>query len=220
MECALLRGRLEARGEMRVTARAMALGAALLATAGVAGGERARDLVEEAARGSGTILAATRRGGEARLPVERTIGPPAPVAPAPGEVLATRPTLSWRLDGLLDGARVELSPMADFAEETTLRYDVSGDHLAVPVVPGTWYWRLRGRVGGSTGEAVGPTSAFTVARPKGARPDEPDWGNPYDVLLHGRRLGPTRDMRWHGPAVACTRGERATARASLARPSR
>jgi hypothetical protein len=26
-------------------------------------------------------------------------------------------------------------------------------------------------------------------------PDEPDWGNPYDLLLHGIPLGPTHDMR-------------------------
>jgi hypothetical protein len=31
-----------------------------------------------------------------------------------------------------------------------------------------------------------------LARPD---PDEPDWGNPYDLLLHGIPVGPTRDMR-------------------------
>jgi hypothetical protein len=183
---------------MRITVRAMGLGAALLATAGVAAGERARergDRGDDAARGSGTVVAATRRGADARLPVERTITPPAAVTPAPGEVLATRPTLSWRLEGLLDGARVELSPTADFEDETTLRYDAGGDHLVVPAVPGTWYWRLRGRSGGNTGEAVGPTSAFTVRGRAAERPEDPDWGNPYDVLLHGLQLGPTRDMR-------------------------
>jgi hypothetical protein len=195
MEHALLMGRPEARGEMRIRVRAMSLGAALLATAGVAAGERAQSHGDDASRGSGTVVAATRRGGDARVPVERTIAAPAAVTPAPGEVLASQPTLSWRLEGLLDGARVELSPTADFADETTLRYDATGDRLVVPAVPGTWFWRLRGRSAGDTGERTGPTSSFTVVRARPSRPDDPDWGNPYDVLLHGHRLGPTRDMR-------------------------
>ena len=40
-------------------------------------------------------------------------------------------------------------------------------------------------LGGDVARATGP----------GKTPDEPDWGNPYDVMLHGRSPGPTRDMR-------------------------
>ena len=43
---------------------------------------------------------------------------------------------------------------------------------------------------------VGPPIVASP-NPAAARPDpeEPDWGNPYDLLLHGIPVGPTHDMR-------------------------
>jgi hypothetical protein len=47
----------------------------------------------------------------------------------------------------------------------------------------------------------GPIPAPAAAEPSKhtpgttAAPDEPDWGNPYDLLIRGIAWGPTRDMR-------------------------
>jgi hypothetical protein len=175
----------------RTTMRAAQLGAALLVTAGVAW-PRSVEPVDAASEIPAT---ATQRASGARIPVERTIAAPVTTEPADGETLTGTPVLSWRLAEASDGARVELSPTADFADETTLRFDAEGDRLSVPAVPGVWHWRLRGRRAGAVGETASAASEFFVAATMGGPRDDPDWANPYDVLLHGLQLGPTRDMR-------------------------
>jgi hypothetical protein len=44
--------------------------------------------------------------------------------------------------------------------------------------------------------AIALPAAFETPGHAAPPPQEgPDWGNPYDVLLHGIELGPTQDMR-------------------------
>ncbi len=178
--------------------RAGLLGLAVLATAGVAAGARSRSPVFEAAAIE-SYSAATQRSTSSRTAAENAIAPPTPATPGPGAVLREGPLLSWRFDGEpLDGARVELSPSPEFDDVTTVRYDVRGEELGVPAVPGVWYWRLRGRSQGAIGARAGPTLSFSVVprRPNVRRaPDEPDWNNPYDLLLRGIPAGPWSDMR-------------------------
>ena len=182
---------------MRTWMRAGFLGMAVLATAGVAAGAHTRSPVFEAASIE-SYSAATHRSGSSRVAAENAIAPPAAATPSPGAVLHEGPLLSWRLAGALDGARVELSPSPDFEDATTVRYDVRGAELGVPAVPGVWYWRLRGRSDGTIGARPGPAQSFSVVgrRPSRSKaPDEPDWGNPYDLLLRGISSGPWSDMR-------------------------
>ena len=62
----------------------------------------------------------------------------------------------------------------------------------------------RGRAAGAVGERAGPTWFFYVEEEPAPRPasspapaheDEVDWGNPYDLLIHGIPWGPFHDMR-------------------------
>jgi hypothetical protein len=184
---------------MRNTIRAGLVGVAVLATAGVAAGARSRSPSFEAATIE-SYSAATLRRRSPHATYESTIPAPTAATPGPGAVLAEGPLLSWRSPAMLDGARVELSPTPEFEETTTVRYDVRGEELGLPAVPGTWYWRLRGRSDGAIGDRPGPTQSFTV-RPPSSRaraprpPEAPDWNNPYDLLLRGISSGPWSDMR-------------------------
>jgi hypothetical protein len=183
---------------MRTWMRAGLLGVAVLATAGIAAGAHTRSPVFEAASIE-SYSAATHRYASPRIAAESAIAPPSAATPGPGAVLHEGPLLSWHLTGALDGARVELSPTLDFEDAATIRYDVRGDELGVPAVPGVWYWRLRGRSDGAIGDRPGPVQSFSVMRerPSPSRaPDQPDWDNPYDLLLRGIPSGPWSDMRW------------------------
>ena len=179
--------------------RAGLVGVAVLATAGVAAGGRSRSPAFEAATVE-SYSAATHRRRSPRVAFESAIPAPTAATPGPGAVLTEGPMLSWSSPPMLDGVRVELSPSADFDDTTTVRYDVRGVELGLPAVPGTWYWRLRGRSDDAVGDTPGPTRSFTV-RPRGSRaraaraPEEPDWNNPYDLLLRGISPGPWSDMR-------------------------
>jgi hypothetical protein len=184
---------------MRNALRSGLIGVAVLATAGVAAGARSRSPAFEAATIE-SYSAATLRRRSPHPAFESAIPAPAAAAPGPGAVLNEGPILSWRSPPMLDGVRVELSPSADFDDAAVVRYDVRGEELGLPAVPGTWYWRLRGRSAGAVGDTPGPTRSFTV-RPPPSRarpprsPDEPDWSNPYDLLLRGISPGPWSDMR-------------------------
>ncbi len=184
---------------MRNRVRAGLLGLAVVGTAGVAAGARARSPSFDAASIE-SYSAATLRRRSPHLPAEAAIPAPSAATPGPGAALTEGPLLSWRSPPALDGARVELSPTADFDDTTTVRYDVRGEELGLPAVPGTWYWRLRGRAEGAIGDQPGPTWSFTVSpspAPVHVRRavDEPDWDNPYDLLLRGISPGPWSDMR-------------------------
>ena len=174
--------------------RVGAVAAALVATATLAAASGARPSAAPFPGGT-TVQAASRRTAVQRVPVERTIPAPAPVEPAEDATLDREATLSWKLAATLDGARVELSPTPAFDDAETVRFDASGEQLVVPAVPGSWYWRLRGRSSGDVGEAVSATHSFRMAVRRSAAADDVDWTNPYDVLLHGHQLGPMRDMR-------------------------
>jgi hypothetical protein len=182
--------------------RAGLVGATVLATAGVAAGAHTRSPALDGAT-IANYSTPTHRSTSPRTPAESTVAPPTAASPGPGAVLSEGPLLSWHLTGALDGARVELSPSADFDDAVTVRYDVRGGELGVPAVPGVWYWRLRGRSEGTIGDRPGPARSFSVIRELPTRrrdhasgdPDEPDWGYPFDLLLRGIALGPTRDMR-------------------------
>lgn len=93
-----------------------------------------------------------------RVPVERSVVPPMPVAPRFGAAVSA-PTLSWLLSEGTDGARVELCPTNDFDLRTTRHLDVDGEQIALPSPwpTGVWYWRLRGRTGGVVGDRATPT---------------------------------------------------------------
>lgn len=174
--------------------RVGSLAAALVATATLAAASGARPSAAPFS-GATIVQAAIRRTAVQRIPVERTIPAPAPAGPEEDATLDHDPTLSWKLAAPLDGARVELSPTPAFDEVETVRFDASGEQLVVPAVPGSWYWRLRGRSSGDVGEAVSRTRSFRIAMRRSPGADDVDWTNPYDVLLHGRSLGRTRDMR-------------------------
>lgn len=177
---------------MRVASLAAALVGTATATVAAANGARSSTM---AFAGGTTVDAAIRRTAVQRVPVERTIPAPAPVEPAEDATVDREATLSWKLADPLDGARVELSPTPAFEDAETVRFDASGERLVVPAVPGSWYWRLRGRWSGDVGEAVSPTRSFRIAVPRSPAADDVDWTNPYDVLLHGRSPGPVHDMR-------------------------
>jgi len=120
-----------------------------------------------------------------RMPVERAIAPPLPVAPRFGADVAGAPSLSWRLAEGTDGARVELCPTNDFADATTRHLDVEGEHVGLPVPwpAGVWYWRLRGRAGGVLGDRATPTWMVYVSESSSASLDGA--GITHPILLHG-----------------------------------
>jgi hypothetical protein len=119
--------------------------------------------------------ATLHRGAHTRLPLEATIAPPIAIVPRYGEVVTSGTTLVWRLTEGTDGARVELSPTADFDPARTRVIDVDGDRMRLParLQAGPWYWRLRGEADGAVGERSTPTWMLVVAQPQA---DSPDWG--------------------------------------------
>lgn len=120
--------------------------------------------------------ATLHRGAHARLPLEATIAPPIAIVPRYGEGVAPGTTLVWRLTEGTDGARVELSPTSDFDPARVRIIDVDGDRMRLPagLPPGPWYWRLRGRDDGATGDRATPTWMLFLAQPQPA--ESPDWG--------------------------------------------
>ena len=119
--------------------------------------------------------ATLHRGAHARLPLEATIAPPIAIVPRYGEAVAPGAMLVWRLTEGTDGARVELSPTADFAPDRLRTIDVDGDRMRLPagLSAGAWYWRLRGESDGAVGERATPTWMLVVAQPQA---ESPDWG--------------------------------------------
>jgi hypothetical protein len=119
--------------------------------------------------------ATLHRGAHARLPLEATLAPPIAIVPRYGEPVAPGTTLVWRLTEGTDGARVELSPTADFDPARTRVIDVDGDRMRLPagLPAGAWYWRLRGECDGAVGERATPTWMLVVAQPQA---ESPDWG--------------------------------------------
>jgi hypothetical protein len=115
------------------------------------------------------------RGAHARLPLEATIAPPIAIVPRYGEAVTPGTTLVWRLTEGTDGARVELSPTADFDPVRTRVIDVDGDRMRLPagLAAGAWYWRLRGEADGNVGDRATPTWMLVVAQPQA---ESPDWG--------------------------------------------
>jgi hypothetical protein len=145
----------------RRTLATILLSGAAVAVA-VAAGARARASSQTDDEGSSTDATALRRHDTASFPIERTIPPPAPVAPRYGDAMSASTTLSWQLDDRTDGARVELSPTPDFDEASTVRLDADGNHIDVPTSPGVWYWRLRGRSESAVGDRISHTWMFYV----------------------------------------------------------
>jgi hypothetical protein len=129
-----------------------------VALTGIALGAEARRGPEDSLDGS-SHTAAAHRGSHARIPVEQSVAPPFPTAPRFGQEVAGRPVLTWRLEDGTDGARVELSPTSDFDDATLRRIDVRGEQVVLPAPwpSGVWYWRLRGRDGGTVGDRATPT---------------------------------------------------------------
>jgi hypothetical protein len=147
---------------MRARNRGMLLVAGVIVTAVVGVAARARAKGSEVDLGAVRDATATQRAAEPRAPIERRIAAPLPLTPRLGDTVSGAPALSWRLGEGTDGARVELSPNPEFEEDTTVRYDVAGDTLALPEAPGVWYWRLRGRSGRDVGDAASPAWFFWV----------------------------------------------------------
>jgi hypothetical protein len=87
---------------------------------------------------------------------------PAPVLIGPlGSTSATEPLLSWHAVAGATSYRVQISPSTAFS---TLAYDVGTSATAatpqVDLAPGTWFWRVNAKVGGSSG----PWSASTFIK--------------------------------------------------------
>jgi hypothetical protein len=172
-------------------------------------------LIGTTATCAGTAAYALRREGGARLdgtelrrednksfPVERMIAPPTPLGPRDGTVSDDRGVerLVWTLDDRTDGARVELSPTCDFAESTTVHIDVGGEEVRVPLIQGTWCWRLRGRLRGAVGERTSRPSTFRIVEARassGPRALPPRWdhANPYERWIRNVPFEPTCNMR-------------------------
>jgi hypothetical protein len=119
--------------------------------------------------------AVPHREHHTRIPVERTIAPPLPIAPRFGAGIDGAPRLEWRLAEDTDGARVELCPTDDFADGTTRHMDVVGEELALPAPwpAGVWYWRLRGLSAGTVGDRATPTWMVFVSDSSGASTEAP-----------------------------------------------
>ncbi|HEY6459916.1 MAG TPA: hypothetical protein VIY73_07180 [Polyangiaceae bacterium] len=143
---------------MRFVFHAMLGVSLVVASAGIVLGAQARRGHEDAATGP-SHTAALRHAPHEHAALEQTIAPPLPVSPRFGAEVGAGPTLSWRLPAGTDGARVELCPTSDFADETTRRVDVPGEELRLPAQwpAGVWYWRLRGREQGAVGDRATPT---------------------------------------------------------------
>jgi hypothetical protein len=89
---------------------------------------------------------------------------PRPLTPLSGQTLSiARPTFRWRLEPGSDGAAIDLCrDRACTMIEQTLVATGSSLALDVDLSAGTWYWRLRGRLGTAEGMRNSPTWAFTV----------------------------------------------------------
>jgi hypothetical protein len=106
---------------------------------------------------------------------------PRQIAPlSTATVTNNRPTLRWVLPPGLDGAAVEVC--ADRA--MTLRCDSfqatgTSGRPATALAHGTWFWRVHGRSGATTGARTSPVWQFRV----GARstPRDTSWGTTLDV---------------------------------------
>ncbi len=120
-------------------------------------------------------VTALHREHHTRIPVERSIAPPLPIAPRFGAGVSGAPKLEWRLAEDTDGARVELCPTDDFADGTTRHMDVEGEEIGLPEPwpAGVWYWRLRGRAAGVVGDRATPTWMLFVSDSSGAYSDAP-----------------------------------------------
>jgi hypothetical protein len=142
---------------MRFVFHAMLGVSVAITLAGIALGEEARRARSEPP--GPTHTAALHRTPHEHVSVEQTIVPPMPVAPRYGAEVGSTATMHWRLPEGTDGARVELCPTSDFADETTRRLDVPGEQLRLPPQwpAGVWYWRLRGRENGAIGDRATPT---------------------------------------------------------------
>jgi hypothetical protein len=95
-------------------------------------------------------------------------------------VTSQRPTFRWELAPGTDGASVEICRDRGFtAMCQTVDATGTSARAATPLSPGVWFWRLRGRSGGSVGTRTGPIWEFTV----GARSAAVDtsWGSVLDV---------------------------------------
>ncbi len=120
----------------------------------------------------------------------------------PGGRADARPlnvSFAWRSDGVGAGASsasgdviedsayiLELCPTASFVEGVVV-HEVSGLQALVPVVPGTWFWRIRGAEG-----AVSTERRFTISRDEHPRPIAPLDG----TLLRFRRIKPSLRFSW------------------------
>ncbi|MDP3212974.1 MAG: FG-GAP-like repeat-containing protein [Deltaproteobacteria bacterium] len=106
---------------------------------------------------------------------------PRPLAPmSAATVTSRRPELKWNLGVGTDGARVELC--RDRACTAVLEaLDVAGGAVrpSADLPAGPIFWRLRGRLGASTGNVYSPTWQFVV----GARsaPINTSWGSVLDL---------------------------------------
>ena len=108
----------------------MLAGAVAVAITGAAFGVRARVAGGDELPSRRSV--AMRTGALARVPIERAITPPLPLAPRFGAEVAGAPTLAWHLPEDDDGARVEICPTNDFDDATTRVVDVHGDRVTMP----------------------------------------------------------------------------------------
>ena len=117
---------------------------------------------------------------------DAAVSAPRPVSPVTVSLVASsRPRLKWDLgsspDGAapLTGAIVEMSRTRDFAKDVK-SFEAKGNELVVPedLDLGVWFWRLKGKAGGSVGTTTSVVWEMVVRGP----------------AAHGSSDAPTRSM--------------------------
>jgi hypothetical protein len=106
---------------------------------------------------------------------------PRPLAPLSTSVVTSQqPTFRWQLAPGTQGAAVEICRDRAFTRQCQT-LDAPGDHVAPPsaLSPGLWFWRLRGRAGGTVGLRTGPIWQFTVGVRSAAV--DTSWGSILDI---------------------------------------
>jgi hypothetical protein len=105
------------------------------------------------------------------------------IAPMSTSFVTThRPTLRWQLPMGLDGARVEIcSTRTCGAGEIEQSFDAMGSSVrpTMALTPGVHWWRVKGRLMGSTGTRTSATWEFFVRQRD--TPVDTSWGSVLDV---------------------------------------
>ena len=106
---------------------------------------------------------------------------PRPIAPlSTSRVTSHRPTFRWALAGQDDGAVVEIcTDRACTAIVNSFTATGTSGRPSKPLLPGVYFWRLRGAEGSLTG--VTPSPVWEVTVPVSDAPVDTSWGSILDI---------------------------------------